>query len=441
MNTNIIYRRLLIVVLICMSCVSCDKYYGPWTEIHDNISVRDTGNSQFAQVGEYLDSEIGIYVINYKTNINSGAKVQYEVVYGGGQVDQTTILSDESGKATTRWKLGDKPGKQELTVSVFNTENKIFLSHNLYAYALKPGVWIEVENSQWARASDFLSDPANSKTLMLSSGRLYKRKAKAFEWEELYLQGFSYQSFSQIEMDATGKYYIENFKGELFSSKNQGASWLACSKPWTENYSFRLFSTNNKYLWAYRVNEPLKYSTDEGQSWNTCNELGNTKEIIDIYSMNSGTIFLLERENGICSLFKSTDGATTWEKLDNNENIQRIFVTEDDELIKISNSIPTSGLSIHKSEDEAKNWEIKYSGSGYVNFHDKNIIVKSGNTYFIALQESTLLKTNNFETFETDTNIATTDKHYIREIFTDHEGNISAGGGWNYDKLYCRLKE
>ena len=76
------------------------------------------GDSQHANAGTPLPQQVVVRVLSRRGRPVSGATVRFRGAEGIGAAEPATAVSDNQGRARTRWTLGDLPGVQHLLVTV-----------------------------------------------------------------------------------------------------------------------------------------------------------------------------------------------------------------------------------------------------------------------------------------------------------------------------------
>jgi PKD repeat protein len=77
-----------------------------------------SGSGQQAAPGAQLPSELVVQVLDAQDNPIAGRAVAWVVGTGGGRPNPETSETDEQGRATTRWTLGEAPGRNTLSAVV-----------------------------------------------------------------------------------------------------------------------------------------------------------------------------------------------------------------------------------------------------------------------------------------------------------------------------------
>lgn len=81
------------------------------------------GETQHALAGTVLGEPVVVRVLSRKGRPVEGATVRFRGADGQGAADPATAVSDNQGRARTRWTLGDLPGIQKLVVTVEGTDS------------------------------------------------------------------------------------------------------------------------------------------------------------------------------------------------------------------------------------------------------------------------------------------------------------------------------
>ncbi len=107
----------LIVTYILLSFSACNKDdMGPLVA----TNIMKEGVNQTATVGATLPNPIIITVKDQKGNLFKGATVKFSVLEGATSVTSST--TDNEGKASTSWTLGNTVGVQTLSIEVFKND-------------------------------------------------------------------------------------------------------------------------------------------------------------------------------------------------------------------------------------------------------------------------------------------------------------------------------
>jgi len=84
------------------------------------------GNRQAGTAGEALPEILGIRVVDELGNPLAGTVVRFEVVEGDGAMNPAERLTDDVGRAFSRWTLGGSEGSQEVRATVPGAEEASF---------------------------------------------------------------------------------------------------------------------------------------------------------------------------------------------------------------------------------------------------------------------------------------------------------------------------
>jgi hypothetical protein len=122
---------------------------------------------------------------------------------------------------------------------------------------------------------------------------------------------------------------------------------------------------------------------------------------------------------------KSDDDGKTWSSLTTPPYPYSFFVTDNDEIIVFSQI----KAGIYKSTDLGKTYKMVYSGSVTFNTGSmQSYVHKFGSYYYVAVPGFGVLKTPNFEQFETFFS-----EPNINGLYIDHTGSVAVMG-W-HEKL------
>ncbi|MCK4345864.1 MAG: hypothetical protein KAX05_11320, partial [Bacteroidales bacterium] len=111
------------IILFCIIAIisSCAKYPDPSYQNLEDYRFRKSGSDQKAFACNYLNDSISVQIENLITNsYTKGLRVQFNVMVGGGSVDQSTIITDDNGFAYTNWKLGERTCQQLVRANVLD---------------------------------------------------------------------------------------------------------------------------------------------------------------------------------------------------------------------------------------------------------------------------------------------------------------------------------
>ena len=374
--------------------------------------------------GEYLKDSISVQVYNYKSPQNmSGFTVEFTVIKGGGKVDQQIVKTKATGKASTRWKLGKDSFKQIVTARVTDPEGNVLPETQIIAHGILYNAWNEVDYIPFSNLIDLAADTLIHQSWMVSANMIYKRGVNFLDWQ--IINEPKIKGAREIEIDKNGVIYIGTWFGELYKSSDHGLIWIKCSNPIPDRpYYFFLTITLDGDLWATDYEHGLWHSKDGGFTWNNPSNGADINTLIyNLFRLkNNCLIAMVEPPGKRPAVMKSNDEGKTWMPLTTPENSFSCFITSNEEIVVFAQ---TSSISIYKSIDLGKTFKQAYSvpisfstSSMFDNYH------KIGPDYYLVIPSHGLLKTRNFEQFETILS-----EQNVNGLFFDHTGSIWVGGG------------
>ncbi|WP_299580097.1 hypothetical protein [uncultured Sunxiuqinia sp.] len=429
-----IVRKCLFLGILMIVGGACDRYVGPATQSLIKLHYVLQGDQQVGLVGEYLDNKVGLQLMDQLHQEHGNYPMELEVLTGGGQLDDQRLFSNAEGQVFTGWKLGDTPGKQMARLHLFSRQGELLNQVDLTAYALKKQEWSEVDFEPHNDFEDVIFDVENQLTLAVAGCKLYKQGAQPYHWSQVYVEGTGC-NVSSLEIDSQGNIYRVGWRGPLFRSSDQGESWQELTHPYGADGAFDFHVSENDYLWAFSWQRGIKHSVDGGQTWIEDYEgMDPMQELVDVCSLADGTIFLLTQVELNYTLHRSTNGGTVWEVIEQSPLLQRLYLTEENELIKLMRDQGYNAFYVYKSADAGLNWQRVFQDSGHTNYRENQIFVKVGEYYYMAVVVGGVYRTHDFMDFE---KVSALD---IRQLFADHRGNLLGMGGWYHDKAYYYLQ-
>jgi photosystem II stability/assembly factor-like uncharacterized protein len=413
------------IVLLVLLLLSCNKSSDPSIEVLEEYNFGYSNISSIAVGGEYLQDSLYVDVNNQLSPTEvMNYKVEFEVLSGGGSIDKPIVLTRKDGKASTRWKLGTSSFRQTASSKIFSPDGKFLCAINYNAFGKLYNAWNEVDYYPLSNLSDLAADTVNHLSWMIASGGVYKQGSDFLDWQRLNEPKLNCPR--EIEIDKNGVVYIDTWNGELYKSTDHGTTWIKCTNPIPDRpYFFYFWITNDGDLWATHYERGLWHSKDGGMTWlNPIKVSGTNFHMSGAFRLKNGWLVSQIDLTGVKSeIMKSEDDGITWSPLTTPDYPYCYFVTDDDEII-----VCTQGMSagIHKSTDLGKTYKLVHSvpvtfgtGSQQTYFH------KFGSDYYMAVPGFGVLKTQNFEQFETFFN-----EPNINGLYIDHTGNIVVMG-WN----------
>jgi photosystem II stability/assembly factor-like uncharacterized protein len=337
----------------------------------------------------------------------------FTVLSGGGSVEPTSSVFNNY-IAKTRWKTGISSSIQQLKIEIFNKDNILINTSYLEAYTFNYNKWDTVTCFPDISIRDILPDTIANQTLMIDYRTLYQQKDKYFEW----LSKNNFSDTYQLQIDRKGVIYLSAYdgKGKIYKSINHGVSWQECNDPIAENKNFYNINVSpNGYIWASSYLEnSFRCSRDGGQTW-LADTIGLEKDdyLGDIYFLSNGNILFMSSN---MRLYQSSDDGKSWTRMQTPQYPLKLYVTDRDEIIIINQD---NGISIYKSTDLGQNYTQKYSIQPKYGTTMKKTIQKINNIYYILIPGYGILKTTDFENFETF--VKNTKMVFL---YQDHTGTI-----------------
>ncbi len=375
-------------------------------------------NTNAAAVGgDYLADSIYVQVHNLiNPSEASGFKVEFEVKSGGGSVDQQQVVTNSRGRAATRWKLGTESFKQILTARIYGPDKRFLPGVSMIAYGILPHSWNDVDLSPLSQLSDMVADTDNQLSWMISANKIYQRGTNFLDWTGLDNTGIT--NPREIEIDKNGVLYVGTWQGELYKSTDHGLTWLKCTNPIPDRpYYFYFWITGDGDLWASVHDRGLWHSSDGGTTWINP---GTDQDVLNgAFRLKNG--WLLSLKGTPQTIKKSEDNGKTWIPVPTPAYPYCFYVTGNDEIIVCTQG---GSVKIYKSTDLGNSFQQVHSvpvtfgtGSFQTYFH------RYGSWYYFAVPGYGVLKTQNFNEFETMLN-----EPYINGLYIDHTGSLAAKG-------------
>ncbi|HKK42563.1 MAG TPA: sialidase family protein [Bacteroidales bacterium] len=349
-------KKLPVFFLLLSMCMSCTKYHDPSIEVISRYYfgfMNAPGQKYMA--GDMVDDSLSFYIININGMPYQDALIKFEVISGGGTLSSTDTRTDSLGKAYTTWQLGNETVMQKVRARIFSSEGDCVSSSELYEYGFRKNRWDEFSESPAGSMRSVAADTVNHMTLMVSGGNIYRMGDKYYNWNQVNSTGN--RSYSSVDIDRTGVFYIASWDGYLMKSNDGGNSWLSCASPYTDiSTTMHLYVANDNSIWAFANTYPTKYSTDGGSTWNIAGGDLSQWGYGDVFRMKDGS--LLFHGSDCCSLHRSTDGGATWTPLQTPGYSLKAYVDENDNIYIVTQE---GGISIYKSADYGLTFEKLYS--------------------------------------------------------------------------------
>lgn len=419
-NLLLKWVRIPLLMLSISVINACNNYPDPSTETLVNYNVSYMNPNQISIGGEYMKDSIYVQIYNYKSPQDiSGFTVEFKVQKGGGSVDQQQVKTRKDGKAATRWKLGNDSFTQIVTARVTDPDGKLLPEATITAHGILRNAWNEVDIYPLSNLVDLAADTVNHISWMISSGGIYKRGTGFLDWQQINQQKI--QSPRKIEIDKNGVIYIGTYNCELYKSTDHGLTWIKCTNPFPSlSYSFYFWITNDDDLWAAGYDSGLWHSSDGGNTWvNPANGADKNDYIVGINRLKDGSLISISGTKQL--LMRSEDNGKTWTSFESPKYLGNLYVTEKQEIIVSDYTTPSN---FFLSDDQGKSFRKIHSVlvSYATGFLEPNI-QKFGSYYYIIVPGTGIIKTQNFEQFET---ILT--EPNISGVYLDHTGTILAKG-------------
>ncbi len=186
-------------------------------------------------------------------------------------------------------------------------------------------------------------------------------------------------------LDLSGNIYIGNCglggsTGSLFRSSDDGISWnKITSLPAISVVESMLFTTDRIYISTQ--DDGIYYSSDNGNTWASCNEGLPYLKTPSIAKTSDNTLFVAVQTNDYSKayLYKSTDLGAHWIQASNyeiNGDVAKLFINSGDILFCNEDE------SILYSSDNGVSWINKNVGSEIYNFAETStgFLIASGNS-------------------------------------------------------------
>lgn len=386
------YLALLLLTIF----ISCNKYDGPSSEILMSISFSKTGDEQKTLAGNYFNDSISVFVSGYEYgNSVSGLSAILTVEKGGGSVHQSN-LDIVNGYASTKWKSGTISCDQRLRVDIYSKNNTLINQLYFHGNAFRTGIWDTITSQPDVLIMDILADTSSHKTFMINSNGLFRQKDNYFNWEQYYIGQIS--PF-RLFMDGNGFIYLSTWNGQIYKSIDGGNFWSLCQSP-IEGHPYYYYMTvsNDGYLWASTPEYPksLRCSRDGGLTWTADTAGLNEDELVgDIYRLNTGELLFHTKST---TLYKSTDDGKSWKPEPVPEYSIKLYVTDKEEIIIINQD---NGITIYKSTDLGQTYKKVYNVLPEYGTTMEKSILKKGDYYYILIPGYGIIRTPDFDNFET----------------------------------------
>jgi len=422
MNLKFSYFIILLIVF------SCNKYDGPSHETTKSYSFSFYGNELKTMAGEYFTDSIRLYANGYENGIDQkGLTVVLIVESGGGHIDNSN-LEIVNGYAATKWKAGNQGGLQQIRADVYKQNGQYLGSAIANAYAFRKGAWDMTQNVPDVLIADVVADTINKKTYMITGYGLFVEKDYYFNWEQLGYQQINPYS---LDIDKSGNIYMTTWQGQILRKASGTDFWSYCNNPIPGNS--QLYNTticNNGYIYTTSPNydKSLRCSRDGGYTW-TADTAGLIpgETVGNIYKLSNGE-FIFQTSG--TNLYKSTDDGKSWNPMQGPTNSTKLYVTKNEDIILFNQE---NGVSIFKSTDLGKSFKKVYSISFYYGPDMSKIIQQKGGWYYILIPGYGIIRTTDFEQFETFWQNSD-----VLNLYQTHDGVLISKGYSNYPVYYYR---
>jgi len=361
-----------------------------------------------------------------------GVRVDFEILSGGGSVSDTAPLTDASGKVMITWMPGNGSSSCMLKASVYAKSGECLVSSELTATCFINDSWIKVTSGPDKYVSDVATDTVAGVTYMIAGEyRVFRQGKKFFEWElvdDPLLRTWAHA----IEADNKGVIYVVTYQiakddWKLVRSSDHGKTWKLCTSPYNVHSSdTRICLANDNTVWACMYGQPVKFSSDEGVTWNTAGSTLSASGFAKSFRLSDGSLLFFDGDN----LNKSADNGLTWTLVNTPGDIINLYLDENDEIIIASLG---QGFTIYKSEDKGNTFKIMTTvfPKGVSVFD--NFIYKWNGYYFIVVPEYCVMGTYNFRGFDYIVN------ENMYSCFMDHNGILIAKGK-DFNSVYYYKK-
>ena len=415
-----LFRASILVLFSMLTLTSCIHTSDPSVITLEEYRFSKEGDLQRAVAGNYLTHPVAVVHDFYRNGIEdemNPVKVYFEVVSGGGTVDDSYLVLYPSEKVETHWQLGSEQTLQSMKARVYDGDDNFLNELTFQALAFQSGRWDPVSIEPDASVLDLASDTIRKATFMVANGKLFRQGDVYFGWQEIV--DANLWGVYSVEIDSQGILYVGVWSGDVFKSQDGGTSFSQVTKP-IPGYQghFELYITADDKVWVSRWGYPLRHSADGGQSWIEAQSgIENNPQVNEVFSLSNGHFLTLSDADR--TLYRSTDDGVNWEAINTPEGAAKIYVTPEDDIIVLTQR---NGLSLYQSSDEGQTYEGKYAMEvDYYSSPMGTVFHKYGSDYYICMTGGGIVKTSNFETFN-----LFWDNTDVRELWMDHNGVMLA---------------
>ncbi|HVN58263.1 MAG TPA: hypothetical protein VMT63_08210 [Bacteroidales bacterium] len=404
-------------VLLSFSVVSCKK--GQTATGDDWYVGMLTRQDQILNYGENLQAQVR--VMNGFTRM-PGIKVKFEIITGGGTVSEPETLTDDDGLAKTTWTPGIGSFNPLLRASAYSGAGDLINSRDLHAYNFVPDKWNKVTNGLIPNASimlDMVNDWNTGVTFMVGDMyKLYKQGSRYYRWDEIADPNLYY--IKTVDMDKNGVIYAvseeqEDNRSDIVKSTDHGSTWSLCTRPFEiSEPDMRISICNDNSVWAYKYGQPVKFSKDQGQTWQTAGSGISAMNFADVFRLSDNSILFYGYG---CGLKISNDEGQTWSSIPTPGTMWNLFVTDDDLIVICCTG---TGFDVYTSGNKGASFTLagSYPTSYFVPL--KNFITRQKDNYFIIVPGYGVLETTDF------TNMNAYYNTDLSNFFVDDKGVMMA---------------
>lgn len=414
-------KKIIFSLFVSIFLVSCEKYPEPSNEVLEYFYFYILGNNQTGKGGEYLVQDIGAQ-IDFNSIVpagNKGFRLEIEVSDGNGSVDDTSVTADETGKMSTRWKLGNDKNDQILSCRILDASDKVYKEFTINATAFLTDKLNTIKSGFLVGIQDMVSDTVNHRSMMLSWGNLYVNNGDFYSWKQA---DYPPVQISGIEINSKQELFAAGYNGELLRSIDWGNNWYSLGKVIPgDNYAFDLSISDDDYIWVTKWGYGVYCSKDNGLTW--------TKDTVGLDDQEAlGRVFCFSDTSHVALsqsrsvVLKTDDDGISWSPINSPQFLSTIYVTNDNALITQA----SGGFILYKSTDSGENYKKVFQPAVAIITTSSHCYDKFKEDYYVLAPGGGVWKTKDFEDFEQLMTF-----NLQRNLFIDHKGNIYAAG-YNY---------
>ena len=391
-------RLTAISLAIILILISCKKNSSDPAEKNVKIDII-AGNNQSDTAGRVLNNAIEISVTHNGTPI---ANEQIKIVQMNcSYQDSSFAVTGSNGMLTYSWQLNGQIGTQTLKFyavdsldrvldSATATATGLFFDHTWIPSACLPG-----------NGTSFAIAELPTGRLLLGGQAMYYSDDSGRSWSTL--AGFPpYQTVSSMAVYRNTVFAgTLNMTNSLCYSSDNGLTWQYCTAAANFGQINYLSTTKSGKLFASSQGK-IYMSTDLGQTWtNLSNQASFLPSYLapffDFCESADGTIFCVASDG---ELWESADGGTTW--ADNIAFTSAASCFADlDGVIYISTYGTQGQLFKMTGSGNSATWSLlcSFANSPGQEAYIANIM-EVGNTFYFSLDGYGLMKTTDFNTFQ-----------------------------------------